>query len=46
MKDVQKWKLRDSVLDIRWHVRDLLGRGMIVQVETTSGTLLRLVKRK
>jgi len=44
LKDVMKWKLRGSCLDMRWHVRDLLGRGVFTQVVTTSGPLLRVVK--
>ncbi len=44
LKDVMKWKLRNSCLDMRWHVRDLLGRGVFTQVTTTSGPLLRVVK--
>jgi len=44
LKDVMKWKLRGSCLDMQWHLRDLLGRGIFKQVATTSGPLLRVVK--
>ena len=46
LKDALKWKVRGSCLDSRWHIRDLLGRGSISQSKTTSGPLLRLVRKK
>ena len=46
LKDVMKWKLRGSCLDMQWHVRDLLGRGVFSQVATPSGPLLRIAKSK
>ena len=45
VKELEKKKLRDSVLGIRFHVRDLLGSATLQQMQTTSGPLLRLVKR-
>lgn len=44
LKDVQKWKLGGSCLGVRWHIRDLVGRGSVVETHTPSGPFLRLVK--
>ena len=41
MKEVAKKRLRASELGIQWHVRDLIGRGLVMRVITTSGPLLR-----
>ncbi len=38
-------KLRQSQLSVRYHLRDLLGRGDVVRVQTPSGDLIRLVKK-
>ena len=38
-------KLQRSKLDVRFHIRDLLGLGDVQRVATTAGPLLRLVKR-
>jgi serine/threonine-protein kinase 19 len=40
-----KKKLHSSALGVRWHARDLLGSGALQQLDTTSGPLLRIVKR-
>lgn len=45
VKELLKKKLQGSALGIRWHVRDLLGSGALQQLDTTSGPLLRIVKR-
>ena len=39
---LEKKKLRYSKLDMRFHVRDAIGAGLLVRHQTTSGQLLRL----
>lgn len=36
-------KLRKSSMSVQWHVKDLLGSGDLERLETTVGTLFRLV---
>lgn len=45
MKELEKKKLQSSPLGVRWHVRDLLGSGTLLQTQTTVGPLLRVVKK-
>ncbi|KAK9830141.1 hypothetical protein WJX72_009964 [[Myrmecia] bisecta] len=45
VKDLEKRKLQYSILDPRFHIRDLVGSGALAQMETTSGLLLRLNKK-
>ncbi len=44
IKELEQKKLGQSLLDSRFHIRDLIGLGSIAKVETTSGPLLRIVK--
>ena len=45
VKELEKKKLRDSRLGMQFHVRDLLGNGQLQKSSTTSGPLLRVVKK-
>lgn len=45
VKELEQKRLGQSLLDTRFHMRDLLGLRSIEKVETTSGPLLRAVKR-
>ncbi len=38
-------RLRRSPLGVAFHLRDLLGLGVLQRVATPAGTLIRLVKR-
>ncbi len=40
-----KRKLRGSPLGVPWHLRDLLGAGVVIQIDTTVGPLIRVAKR-
>lgn len=44
VKELEQKKLNQSLLDSRFHVRDLIGLGSIAKFDTTSGPLLRIVK--
>ena len=44
VKELEQKKLGQSLLDSRFHMRDLAGLGSIAKVDTTSGPLLRIVK--
>ena len=44
VKELEQKKLGQSLLDSRFHMRDLVGLGSIAKVDTTSGPLLRIVK--
>lgn len=44
-RDLAGRKLQRSKLDVRFHVRDLVGHGDLERVATTAGPLLRAVKR-
>ena len=44
-KELAKKRLAHSQLGIRFHVRDLVGSGTLAQSQTTSGLLLRVVKK-
>ena len=44
-RELDKRRLLQSCLGIRWHVRDLVGSGTLARSETTSGVLLRIVKK-
>lgn len=44
VKELEQKKMGQSLLDTRFHIRDLIGLGSITKVDTTSGTLLRIVK--
>ncbi|KAL0033609.1 hypothetical protein WJX79_007484 [Trebouxia sp. C0005] len=44
VKELEQKKLSQSLLDSRFHIRDLIGLGSIAKVDTTSGPLLRIVK--
>ena len=44
IKELEQKKLSQSLLDSRFHIRDLIGLGSISKVETTSGPLIRIVK--
>jgi serine/threonine-protein kinase 19 len=46
LKDLEKKKLRYSTLGINYHVKDLVGKGIVDSVDTTSGKLIRLVSDK
>lgn len=41
---LEKKRLRFSPLDIRFHLRDLLGSGHLKSVHTPSGLVIRVVK--
>ncbi len=43
-RDLAGRKLQRSLLDIRFHVRDLVGHGHADRIQTTAGVLLRAVK--
>eukprot|EP00891_Asterochloris_glomerata_P006049 jgi/Astpho2/6049/e_gw1.00084.122.1_t len=45
VKELQTKKLSQTVLDVRFHIRDMVGSGMLQQLDSTSGPLLRLVKK-
>ncbi len=45
VKELEKKKLNSSPLGVRWHIRDLLGSGVLMQTQTTVGPLLRVVKK-
>lgn len=45
IKELEQKKLGQSLLDTKFHMRDLLGLGSVEKVSTTSGPLLRMVKR-
>ena len=45
VKELEKRKLRDSRLGMQYHIRDLLGSGQLQKSNTTSGPLLRVVKK-
>lgn len=38
-------KLRQSVLGVQFHVRDLLGQGVLLQLKTPAGTRFRLARQ-
>lgn len=44
-REVAGRRLQRSQLDMRFHIRDLIGLGDVQRVATTAGPLLRLVKR-
>ena len=44
-KELHKKRLVHSQLGMRFHVRDLVGLGTLAQSQTTSGLLLRVVKK-
>jgi len=44
VKELEQKKLNQSLLDSRFHIRDLIGLGSIAKFDTTSGPLLRIVK--
>ena len=44
-KELHKKRLVHSQLGMRFHVRDLVGLGALAQSQTTSGLLLRVVKK-
>lgn len=44
IKELEQKKLSQSLLDSRFHIRDLIGLGSISKVETTSGPLICIVK--
>lgn len=44
IKELEQKKLGQSLLDTRFHIRDLIGLGSIAKVDTTSGPLLRIIK--
>ena len=43
-KELEKRKLRRTMLGLRFHLRDLVGAGALARVTTTVGTLLRLTQ--
>lgn len=45
VKDLEKRKLQNSTLDMRFHIRDLLGRGDLTMLHSTSGNLLRITSK-
>lgn len=45
VKELEKKKLRDSRMGMHFHIRDLLGSGQLQKSNTTSGPLLRIVKK-
>ena len=44
-RELAKRRLLSSALGMRWHLRDLVGSGTLAQSQTTSGLLLRVVKK-
>jgi len=45
VKELEKKKLRESRMGMQFHIRDLLGSGQVQKCSTTSGPLLRIVKK-
>ena len=45
LRDLATWPLRSSPLGLRFHLRDLLGSGVLVRVATPAGEILRVAKR-
>lgn len=43
--ELMKRKFKASPLGMRWHLRDLLGSGTLVRLQTTVGPLIRVAKR-
>ena len=41
-KELEKRKLQRSVLSMQFHIRDLLGSGALLRLDTTVGPVLRL----
>lgn len=44
MASLEKKNLRLSPLDMRFHLRDLIGSGHLKTVETPTGLVVRVVK--
>ncbi|AEC07017.1 Serine-threonine protein kinase 19 [Arabidopsis suecica] len=44
LAELEKKRLRFSPLDVRFHVRDLIGSGHLKTVQTTSGLIVRILK--
>ena len=45
LRDLATWPLRSSPLGLHFHLRDLLGSGVLVRVATPAGEVLRVAKR-
>lgn len=45
-RDLEKRKLQRSLLGVRFHVRDMLGSGALLRLQTTVGPVLRLAHSK
>lgn len=41
-RELEKRRLQRSVLSVRFHVRDMLGCGALLRLDTTVGPVLRL----
>ena len=41
VRELMKRKLKTSPLGVRWHLRDLVGSGLVVEIQTTVGVLIR-----
>ncbi|XP_010467810.1 PREDICTED: serine/threonine-protein kinase 19 homolog isoform X2 [Camelina sativa] len=44
LAELEKKRLRFSPLDVRFHIRDLIGSGHLKTVQTTSGLIVRIPK--
>ena len=44
LASLEKKNLRLSPLDMRFHLRDLIGSGQLKTVETSSGLIVQVVK--
>jgi hypothetical protein len=45
-RELEKRRLQRSVLGVRFHVRDMLGSGALLRLDTTVGPVLRLAQKK
>lgn len=43
VRELSKKRLRGSSLGVRFHLRDMVGRGLVELIETTSGPMVKLV---
>eukprot|EP00884_Botryococcus_braunii_P006774 jgi/Botrbrau1/16098/Bobra.7_2s0064.1 len=46
VKELEKKKMTRSPLGLRFHLRDLLGSGSVLRLQSTSGALVKLAKKK
>lgn len=44
LRELEQKKLQASGLGVQFHIRDMVGRGLIKVLDTPAGKLVRLVK--